>query len=131
MLNNKINISMSLFIILILSSFSVYSKSDNQKEKAIYLVAQISIKDYQEYMNRYGKPVTQLLVDAGADILVASRNGEVLEGEWSGNWTVITKFPSKQAVKKWYNSKEYDYFKKMRVEELMDNGNIVLLPSLK
>ena len=117
-------------VLFVICSFSVYSKSDDEHSKAVYLVAQISVKDYQEYMNRYGKPVTQLLIDAGAEILVASRKGEILEGEWSGNWTVITKFPSNQAAMNWYNSKEYRLFKTIREDELMNSGNIIILPSI-
>ncbi len=130
MLFNKIPTAILLFSILVVSAFPAQSTSISEETQAVYLVAQISVKDHQEYMTRYGKPVTQLLVDAGAEILVASRDGEILEGDWSGNWTVVTKFPSSHAAKRWYNSKEYGLFKKLRVNELITEGNIVLLPGL-
>jgi len=98
------------FTIFILSSFPALSKGNTKISDEVYLVAQIDIKDYQAYMEKYGKPVTQQLIDAGAEMLVASREGEILEGEWSGNWTVITKFPSVESAKSWYNSKEYSFF---------------------
>ena len=119
-----------LFTIFLISSFPVLSNGNTKISNEVFLVAQIDIKDYQAYMEKYGKPVTQLLIDAGAEILVASRKGEILEGEWSGNWTVITKFPNVESAKSWYNSKEYSLFKEMRVEELINSGNIILLPSL-
>ncbi|NVJ59628.1 MAG: DUF1330 domain-containing protein [Gammaproteobacteria bacterium] len=127
----RIQLSGFLCLIILVCSSSVYSEANNEKSGAVYLVAQIDIKDYQDYMKKYGRPVTQQLIKAGAEILVATQSGEVLEGEWSGNWTVISKFPNSEAVNSWYNSKEYSLFKKMRVTELINNGNIIVLPGLK
>jgi len=122
--------SILLLTILSICSSSALANTDSEASNEVYLVAQIDIKDYQAYMKKYGKPVTQLLRDAGAEILVASRKAKVLEGEWTGNWTVITKFPNAGSANAWYNSKEYQFFKKMRVEKLTNSGNIMLLPSL-
>ncbi|MFD2164717.1 DUF1330 domain-containing protein [Thalassotalea euphylliae] len=127
----KVWVAFLLCCVSVAVSLGAHAENGNKTNKSVYLVAQIGVKDYQEYMGKYGKPVTQLLVDAGAEILVASREGEVLEGVWSGNWTVISRFPNDQALKTWYNSNEYRVFKKMRIEQLIDGGNIVVLPSLK
>ena len=55
----------------------------------VYLIAQIAVKDFDAYLDRYGMPVFGLFQAAGAEVLVATRDTQVLEGEWFGNWTVI------------------------------------------
>lgn len=125
----KISSAVLLFFIYWLCSFSSNAKDDSEVSKEVYLVAQISVKDHQEYIKKYGRAVSQLLTEAGAEILVASPKVEILEGEWSGNWTVISKFPSTEALKSWYNSEEYSLFKKMRVNKLTDSGNLIVLPN--
>jgi len=82
----------------------------------VYMMAQIDVKDHQAYVEEYGMPVFYQFTEAGAEVLVASREVQVFEGEWSGNWTVIAKFPSAEAATNWYNSLEYALLKKARIE---------------
>ncbi len=78
-----------------------------EREHPFYLLAQMSIPDLDTYLNQYVEPVTPLLEKAGARILVATANTEVLEGESSSNWTVLIEFPSEEAAREWYTSDEY------------------------
>ena len=76
-------------------------------DESVYMMAQIDVKDYRAYMEEYGMPVLNQFVEAGAEVLVASADAEVFEGDWPGNWTVVVKFDNAEAATSWYNSVEY------------------------
>ena len=73
-------------------------------EAPVYMVAIIDVKDYAAYGEQYGMPVGQMFAEVGAEILVATPNPEVLEGDWPGNWTVIVKVPSARIARELYES---------------------------
>ena len=92
-----------------------------------YLVAQLEIKNREEYIQRYGLPILAMFEDVGAEVLAASPAPKVLEGEWAGNWTVVIRFPSMQAAQDWYNSPEYQPLKELRINELTEGGSVALV----
>jgi uncharacterized protein (DUF1330 family) len=93
-----------------------------------YLIVQLNVKDFPQYREQYGKPVVAQLTKLGAEFLVTSPHAETLEGEWSGNWTVLIRFPSWETALEWYKSADYAPLKRARIQELTDGGNLVLLP---
>ena len=93
-----------------------------------YLIVQLNVKDFPQYREQYGKPVFAQLTKLGAEFLVTSPHAETLEGEWSGNWTVLIRFPSWETAVEWYKSADYAPLKRARIQELTDGGNLVLLP---
>ena len=97
--------------------------------KSVYFIGQIDVKDFPSYMQEYGTDVIPQLLKAGAEILVGTPDAETLEGEWLGCWTVIFKFSSEDAARGWYDSAEYEPFKKLRIEKLSNFANAVLLPA--
>jgi uncharacterized protein (DUF1330 family) len=99
----------------------------NSKLMPYYLIALVRVKNYEEYMRRYGMGTIAQLQAAGAEIEVASAEAEVLEGEWSCNWTVVIKFPSKAIATAFYNSPDYRPLRELRINELTDGGSIVLV----
>jgi uncharacterized protein (DUF1330 family) len=54
----------------------------------VYVMGQIDVKDHQAYFEEYGMPVLDQFADAGAEVLVASADAEVLEatGQGTGRW---------------------------------------------
>ncbi len=96
-------------------------------ENAIYFVAQVKITDQNTYFNEYGAQVGPMLLNAGAEILAATPDRNQLEGEWSGNWTVIIKFPSEEKALGWYRSDEYQAIRPLRLQSTSEN-NLVLVP---
>ena len=94
----------------------------------VYLIAQIDVKDYQVYLEEYGMSVLEQFVQAGAEVLVATPDVEVLEGEWQGNWTVVVRFSSAEAANKWYHSEDYAPLKQARIEKLTNGGTMVMVP---
>ena len=93
-----------------------------------YLVGQIDVTDFPQYRDGYARPLLAQLAEIGAELLVASADAETLEGEWSGNWTVLIRFPSWEVTVEWYQSPEYAPLQRARIEDLTNAGNLVLLP---
>ena len=93
-----------------------------------YLLGQINVTDHPGYRDGYAIPLLAQLTEIGAELLVSSPDAETLEGEWSGNWTVLIRFPSWETAVEWYQSAEYAPLKTARIQALRDAGNLVLLP---
>jgi uncharacterized protein (DUF1330 family) len=95
-----------------------------------YLIGQINVKDHPQYIDEYGRFVLAQGRRAGAEFLVATPDALTLEGEWSGNWTVVIRFPSSEAALGFYRSEEYAPLRQARVERLTDGGNLVMVEGL-
>lgn len=92
-----------------------------------YLIAQLDVPNLEQFINEYSRPLFAQLSEIGAEFLVTSP-AETLEGEWSGNWTVIIRFPDWMTAVEWYNSSDYAPLKDKRMKELTSSGNMVLAP---
>lgn len=99
----------------------------NAKVLPAYLIGRINVKDHEDYMNQYAMPVLEQFKAAGAEILAASPQPEVLEGEWKSNWTVLIRFPSMEAARNFYHSDEYAPFRSLRVNELTNEGTVLMV----
>ncbi len=99
----------------------------SSKPMPCYLIGMLRVKNYEEYVHRYGMPAMEHLKAAGAEVEVAAAQAELLEGEWDCNWTVVIKFPNKAAATAFYNSPGYAPLRDLRMNELTDGGSIVLL----
>ena len=93
----------------------------------VYLLAQLDVKDHEEYMRRYGMPAIAVLQKYGAEVLVASATPTVLEGAWAGNWTVVLRFPSRASAEAFYRAPEYGPLKALRADVLTRGGPVLLL----
>lgn len=94
----------------------------------VYLIAQLDVKDLAEYRAKYVKYVVPLIAKWGGTVLVASPDAEPLEGQWLGSWTVVLRFPSRDAALGWYADAEYAPLKELRVSALTRGGNLALVP---
>ncbi len=81
---------------------------------AAYMVANYRITDPGSY-EAYPPAVVPTLIAHGAEILVADRKSETLEGE-PAHVTVVVKFPSKEAARAWYDSAEYQEIIHLRTD---------------
>lgn len=70
-----------------------------------YLIANYSISNEEGYQD-YIAAVGPTIVAHQGEILVAGPGSEVVEGD-AGAITVVLKFPSKDALRGWYDSPEY------------------------
>ena len=70
-----------------------------------YLIANYNITNPEGYQS-YLAAVGPTIVAHGGEILVAGPGSEAVEGQ-PGAVTVVLKFPSKEALRAWYDSDEY------------------------
>lgn len=92
-----------------------------------YLLAQIDIKDHADYLERYAKTVVAQIETSGGEVLVAEPAAEMLEGSWCGNWTVVIRFPDTASARAWYDSADYEPFKRLRADQLTRSSNVVFV----
>jgi len=73
----------------------------------VYLVATVSVTDWDKYMSDYASIAIPAIVGAGGEVLVGAQEVSVVEGSYDHNWTVVVKFPSADAANGFYRSPEY------------------------
>ncbi|MGC2289436.1 MAG: DUF1330 domain-containing protein [Thermoplasmata archaeon] len=71
-----------------------------------YMVADVEWHD-DAALAKYVEGHSDLLAKHGGEILAASDDVEVMEGNWKPRLLVIFKFPAKKDFHAWYNSAEY------------------------
>jgi uncharacterized protein (DUF1330 family) len=96
----------------------------------VYMIGLIDVQDFETYAVEYGIPVGALFADIGAEIVVASRTAEILEGTWQGNWTVVVKVPSAEAARELYESDRYAPFRAARQGGLANSTSLAIFPAL-
>jgi len=60
-------------------------------------------------------------------MIAGSMTPRTKEGDFSGNWAAILRFPSLAAAEAWYDSADYEPFKTLRRDELTDFTSVVFL----
>jgi uncharacterized protein (DUF1330 family) len=98
--------------------------------ESVYMIGLIDVQDFETYAVEYGIPVGALFAEIGAEVIVASRDAEVLEGEWQGNWTVVVKVPSAAAARELYESDRYAPFRAARQDGLANSTSLAVFPAL-
>ena len=97
------------------------------EKKPYYAMVQINIKDQNDFMERYAQYVFPILEQFKVKMLAGSFTPITKEGDFSGNWAAILEFPSKEVADAWYDSKEYEPYKNLRINELTDFSNVVFV----
>ena len=80
---------------------------------AAYIYVELSITDregFQEYIQKAPMSIAAY----GGKYILRARLSEELEGTWPSQILVIQEFPSMQAAKAWWSSKEYAEAKAIR-----------------
>lgn len=99
----------------------------SESPRPAYLIARLEVKNHEIYMERYGIPTIAVLQKYSAEVLAASPAPKLLEGGWSGNWTVILRFPSLAMAEEFYRSAEYEPLKALRINELTHGGSVLIV----
>jgi uncharacterized protein (DUF1330 family) len=103
---------------------------EQQMPQSGFFIAQGAVKDFQDFFARYGSKVQSVAEEFGGEFLGASRAARAAEGQWDGNWTVITRFPSTEAAAAFYDSDGYAPLRDLRIDELTEWANVVIVPGL-
>ena len=93
----------------------------------VYTIARITIEDRDEYA-KYEAGFMDIFQKYDGTLLSVDEAPEVLEGEWSATRSVLISFPTKQAMKDWYNSEEYQALAKHRFAA--SNGEVLVVAGL-
>ncbi len=99
--------------------------------KEAYIIAQIQVKDFKTYFEKYALKFKELLPKFQGEVLSSTTKAEVIEGNNFGNWTVLIKFPSKEQAYACINSEEYAPLAEVRINELTNGGNVFLIPAME
>lgn len=96
---------------------------------AAFLVATEIVKDMEKY-KKYQMAAMPVIQREGGRVIAISNKGpvEVLEGKFDSQILLIIEFPNIDAIKRFYNSKEYQEAKKIR--EGTTTFNIWAVPGL-
>jgi uncharacterized protein (DUF1330 family) len=94
-----------------------------------YFMIQMNSKDPEEVMNRYAQFVFPIIDQFKGQMIAGTDAPKILEGKFVGNWVAILQFPSMKDAEAWYNSKEYKPYKDLRINELTDFVQVILLDS--
>jgi len=99
--------------------------------RPMFVLVQFNVKDFPKYFEHYASQMSAIAGKFGGQFLAASRDAVVKEGQSSGNFTAIIRFPSKEAAAEMYESSEYAPLKAKRIDELTDAGNVIFIPGLE
>ena len=78
-----------------------------------YFIANLKIHNTEQY-EEYKKRLGPVFDKYEGKYLALDDNPEVLEGEWNYSRLVLIEFPDKAALKRWYNSGDYQEVLKLR-----------------
>ena len=95
----------------------------------VYSFGRMKVKNYDDYFKRYGVPFLSILEKYNGKLLSATKKGIVVEGEETGNWTVLVEFAHGKDAFDFYASEEYAPLKKVRLDELTDGALAISFPA--
>ena len=80
-----------------------------------YMIVTAAIHDREAFIAGYGPAAAELIGKFGGQYLLRGPGAELLEGEFGdGAGMVISKWPTRDAAKAFWNSPEYAEVKKLR-----------------
>ena len=89
-----------------------------------YLLAKLTITDQEAY-GAYRAGFGNVFQQYGGEILAASAEPTVLEGEWEATITVLIRFDSRTEALEWYNSDGYQEL--VRIRQSASTGDFILM----
>jgi uncharacterized protein (DUF1330 family) len=104
--------------------------TDTTNAKPAYFMVQVKAKSLEELSVRYAQAAIASLMKLGGQMIAGTPAPTVLEGKWDGSWAAILRFPSMEMAQSWYNSPEYQPLKELRINELTESGQILLVEGM-
>ena len=72
----------------------------------VYVIADVKVTDPEQY-KQYAALSPGAVAAAGGEFLVRGGRSEVLEGDWTPNRVVVTRFPTLEAARAFYHGALY------------------------
>ena len=104
--------------------------SESTNVKPAYFMVQVKAKSLEDLSMRYAQAAIASLMKLGGQMIAGTPEPTVLEGKWDGSWVAILRFSSMEMAKAWYNSSEYQPLKELRINELTESGQILLIEGM-
>ena len=104
--------------------------SDTATAKPAYFMVQVKTDSLEALSKRYAHAAIASLMNYGGEMIAGTPAPTVLEGPWEGSWAALLRFPSLDAAQRWYHSPEYQPLKALRIRELTESGQILLVEGL-
>ena len=80
-----------------------------------YMIVFAKIHDRDRFISEYGAPNSELIKQFGGEYLFRGPGVETIEGDmFDGTSSVISKWPSREAIKAYWNSEAYAALKAKR-----------------
>lgn len=98
--------------------------------KSAYFMVQVKAKSLEELSVRYAQSAIASLLKFGGEMIAGTPAPTVLEGKWDGSWAAILRFPNMEMAQTWYSSPEYQPLKELRINELTEDGQILLIEGM-
>jgi uncharacterized protein (DUF1330 family) len=97
---------------------------------AAYMIVHAAIKDREKFIQGYAPAASKLVEEFGGRYIIKAPAAEVLEGTMhSGKALVVSEWPDKATIHKFWNSPEYQEAKKLREGVADCEVSIVEVPS--
>ena len=105
--------------------------ADSNVAKPAYIMVQMKVDSLEELTERYAQYAIPILLKHGGQMIAGTPEPNVKEGDWTGNWAAVLRFPSIEAAEGWYNSEEYQPYKDLRINELQSEaGRVVIIQGM-
>ncbi|MEI6479337.1 MAG: DUF1330 domain-containing protein [bacterium] len=104
--------------------------NNTNNTKPAYIMVQVEAKNMQDLVEKYAPGAIQSLAKYGGEMIAGTPAPTVLEGEWKGSWAAVLRFPSIEVAQTWYNSSEYKPFKELRINEITNYNQILLVEGM-
>ena len=93
-------------------------------------MVQVKAKSLDDLSKRYAHSAIASLMKFGGEMIAGTPAPTLLEGNWDGSWAAILRFPSLEMAKTWYNSPDYQPLKELRINELTESGQVLLIEGM-
>jgi len=93
----------------------------------VYMLIQLEITDMDRFFSDYVGPLGPIHQRHGVEVLVATPEVNVQEGDYNKNFTVVLKFPSANAQADWYSDADYQPLKQVRAQATNANNSTLIV----
>ena len=106
------------------------ARSTVEPERPAFLVVLGKVKDREAFAAGYTAKLPPVYAQYGGSYLVAGRNFEILEGDGDFEAMVISRWPSMEAGRAFWNSPEYAPLREARIANAWGEFDVYLVEGL-